>query len=171
MIQYQFLTLVVGTAILSCALIEHLVNNNQNIKEIDLQAYENDLDLIPVSTEVLEYLKNWLNQKNIIFSYSLLSQDFIIENKDCFTSKGLYDIPENNERYDLVITNPPYFKLPLDDERALAAKSIIHGQPNIYYIFLYIAAKLLKTNGEIISINPRSFTSGNYFRSFRDVFS
>jgi adenine-specific DNA-methyltransferase len=32
------------------------------------------------------------------------------------------------------------------------------------------AAKLLKTDGELIFITPRSFSSGNYFRAFRDEF-
>lgn len=33
-----------------------------------------------------------------------------------------------------------------------------------------VAAKLLKNNGELIFITPRSFASGNYFRAFREAF-
>jgi adenine-specific DNA-methyltransferase len=48
--------------------------------------------------------------------------------------------------------------------------SIVHGQPNIYSIFLYLAATLLEKNGRLIFITPRSFASGNYFRLFREKF-
>lgn len=35
---------------------------------------------------------------------------------------------------------------------------------------MMVAAKLLKKNGELIFITPRSFASGNYFRAFRESF-
>jgi adenine-specific DNA-methyltransferase len=42
--------------------------------------------------------------------------------------------PEQSEKnsFDLVIANPPYFKIPKSDPRAQAAAAIVHGQPNIY---------------------------------------
>ncbi len=74
------------------------------------------------------------------------------------------------KKYDLIISNPPYFKISKSDERAIIAKSIVHGQPNIYSIFLMTSAKLLTKNGEMIYIIPRSFASGPYFRLFREQF-
>jgi adenine-specific DNA-methyltransferase len=35
---------------------------------------------------------------------------------------------------------------------------------------MMVASKLLKEGGELIFITPRSFTSGNYFRAFREAF-
>lgn len=75
-----------------------------------------------------------------------------------------------NAIYDIVISNPPYFKIPKNDKRATVAKSIVWGQPNIYSIFMMVATNLLKEGGELIFITPRSFASGNYFRAFRDAF-
>jgi adenine-specific DNA-methyltransferase len=47
---------------------------------------------------------------------------------------------------------------------------VIHGQPNIYALFMAACAGLVRDGGELAFITPRSFTSGPYFRSFREKF-
>lgn len=153
-----------GTAILTCALIEHLVATRNDIEFIDLVAYETDPDLISFSQKTLAYLKKWLSEKGIRFQYLLHNHDFILDN-----AKALKE-NYSGERFDLIISNPPYFKLAKDDEKTIAAKELVSGQPNIYSIFMGIAAKLLSVNGELVFITPRSFASGNYFKAFRELF-
>jgi adenine-specific DNA-methyltransferase len=159
-----------GTAILSSALIETLARNNDNLKEIELVVYETDPDILPYTEAVLDYLNEWLKQYNIKFVSTLDNNDFVIENKDCFEQNATLFSEPQNAAFDIVISNPPYFKIPKEDKRAVVAKSIVWGQPNIYSIFMMVAAKLLKQDGELIFITPRSFASGNYFRSFRESF-
>lgn len=159
-----------GAAILSSALIEILVKENENLKEIELVVYETDQDILPYTNAVLDYLGKWLKDHNIKFKATLNINDFVLENKDCFqVSASLFSEPKNAS-YDIVISNPPYFKISKDDKRAIVAKSIVWGQPNIYSIFMMVATKLLKEEGELIFITPRSFASGNYFRAFREAF-
>ncbi|NMC58121.1 MAG: N-6 DNA methylase [Candidatus Methanofastidiosa archaeon] len=159
-----------GVLILSCSLIENLIKNSPETESIDLTAYETDLDLIPYTQKAIKYLSNWTEKHHVRFSCNLIEEDFVLANKDCFKqSASLFDEP-NNEIYDLVISNPPYFKISKDDKRAVIARSIVYGQPNIYSVFLMTAARLLKPDGELIFITPRSFSSGNYFRAFRDEF-
>lgn len=153
-----------GTAILTSALIEHLVETRNDIELIDLVAYETDPDLISFSQKTLTYLKKWLLDKGIKFQYLLHIHDFILDN-----AKALKE-NYNGEQFDLIISNPPYFKLAKDDEKTIAAKELVSGQPNIYSIFMGIAAKLLSEYGELIFITPRSFASGNYFKAFRELF-
>lgn len=153
-----------GTAILTCALIEHLVENRNGMEFIDLVAYETDPELISFSRRALDYLKWWLLKKGVTFQYILFIHDFVLDN-----AKALYD-KYNLDKFDLIISNPPYFKLSKDDEKTIAAKELISGQPNIYSIFMGIASKLLNDKGELIFITPRSFASGNYFRAFRELF-
>ncbi len=153
-----------GTVILACALIEHLVETPNDIELIHLVAYETDQDLISFSRKTLTYLKKWLLEKKIKFHYQLHIHDFILYNAKAL-KKGY-----NGEQFDLIISNPPYFKLSKDDEKTIAAKELVSGQPNIYSIFMGIAAKLLSENGELIFITPRSFASGNYFKAFRELF-
>ena len=157
-----------GTAILTCALIEQLVSN-KNLQSIELVVYETDNDLIPLSKKSLEHLKEWLQSKKIDFKYSINTKDFVLENASCL-SENVNLFSEKAEPFDIIISNPPYFKLPIDDKRSIAAKTVVNGHPNIYAIFMAVSAKLLKENGEIIFITPRSYASGSYFKLFREYF-
>lgn len=159
-----------GTAILSSSLIESLVKLNENLKEIELIVYETDKDILPYTKTVLKYLGKWIKQHKIKLRATINTNDFVLENKDCFqVSTTLFSEPKDTT-YDIVISNPPYFKISKNDKRATVAKSIVWGQPNIYSIFMMVATKLLKEGGELIFITPRSFASGNYFRAFREAF-
>ncbi|HCN85268.1 MAG TPA: methyltransferase, partial [Sphingobacteriaceae bacterium] len=157
-----------GTAILTCSLIEHLVASGHK-QSIALIAYETDSDLIPLSKKSLDYMNEWLKSKYIDFHYSLNTIDFVLENASCLSENGnLFSVKK--EPFDIIIANPPYFKLPIEDKRAIAAKAVVNGHPNIYAIFMAISAKLLKENGELIFITPRSYASGSYFKLFREYF-
>jgi adenine-specific DNA-methyltransferase len=158
-----------GTAILTCALIEELADKNKNLEEVDLVVYETDSELIPYTKKSLTYLQEWLVQKKINFKYTLHTNDFILENADCLTDFGNL-FSKAIETFDIIISNPPYFKLPIDDMRSIAARAIVNGHPNIYAIFMAISARLLKVNGELIFITPRSYASGSYFKLFREYF-
>lgn len=149
-----------GTAILSCALVENLIEFGLN--SIHLVAYETDITLFPYTEKSLQRLKNWTKENGVKFSYTLLTSDFIED-----MAKSM----ENHiETFDYIISNPPYFKLAKDDRRVKLLQNLIKGQPNIYSFFLAVSVKLLKKDGELIYIVPRSFASGQYFNSFRDFF-
>jgi len=159
-----------GTAILSSALIEALAKQNDDLKEIELVTYETDKDILPYTQQALDYLEHWLKKNKISFKAALDTNDFVLENKECFERSATLFFQPKNAIYDIVISNPPYFKIPKEDKRATVARSMVWGQPNIYSIFIMVATKLLKENGELIFITPRSFASGNYFRAFREAF-
>src|SRR5205814_7652959 len=133
-------------------------------------AYETDNDILPYTQATLDYLTKWLKKNKIKFKVTLDTNDFVLENKECFEPSATLFFEPKNAVYDIVISNPPYFKISKEDKRATVAKSMVWGQPNIYSIFIMVATKLLKENGELIFITPRSFTSGNYFRAFRQAF-
>lgn len=163
-----------GTAVLTCALIEHLKETQNEINNIDLVAYETDQELTQFAQKVLDYLKDWLFKKGINFNYVLHSTDFILDNSIVLKSNSFPSLFDDFEKeilkFDIIISNPPYFKMSSDDKRTKAAKELVSGQPNIYAIFMGIASKLLSENGELIFITPRSFASGNYFKAFREIF-
>ncbi len=154
-----------GVGILAASLAEVLIIKNINIKTIEIVAFETDVNILPLAESCFRYLGTWLNQKGIEFTFFLCKNDFVLHN-----SLVLNNQEKTYETYDIIISNPPYFKLPNNDDRAIAARHVIYGQTNIYTIFLLIAAKLLKENGQLIFITPRSFCSGNYFRLFRELF-
>ncbi len=82
----------------------------------------------------------------------------------------LLDSVSDHTSPDLFIANPPYFKIPKPDPRAAVMSEVVHGQPNIYMLFMAAAAKMLCTGGQMVFITPRSFCSGTYFKQFRKWF-
>lgn len=71
-----------------------------------------------------------------------------------------------NKKYDIIIGNPPYFELKNDiiDEQF---KQIICGRTNIYTLFIYKSIQLLKDQGELYFIIPKTILSGKYFSKLR----
>lgn len=155
-----------GSAILSCALIEHIINNNDIVKKIVLDLYDTDTVLMPYTESVLHYLTSWLSSKDIQLEYTIKLEDFILANHAHIAGTSLFH--DNFVLYDYIISNPPYFKLAKNDARTQCCTNIVDGQTNIYALFMAICSKMLRDNGEMIFITPRSFASGRYFQSFRD---
>lgn len=151
-----------GLCILSCAIVQAQVDSNHNLENIKLVAYETDKGILPLANVVLEYLKNWVTNKGIEFNFHINTENFVEVNY-----KALYKPGAN---FDIIITNPPYFKLSKEDPLVSFCNILVSGQPNIYALFLGIASALLKEHGELISITPRSFSSGKYFQAFRNYF-
>lgn len=163
-----------GTGVLTAALVEKLVVACPELESISVTAYETDPTVLPFAEATFQYLQNWLLDKGISFTYKVLDQDFVLANAAVLnaneTATLFQKMVYNGPFYDLVITNPPYFKLNKEDHRVAAAARLVSGHPNIYALFLGIAAHLLKQGGEMISITPRSFASGQYFKAFRHDF-
>ena len=70
--------------------------------------------------------------------------------------------------YDYVIGNPPYLKIPKEADEAKVMPSICYGAPNLYFLFWAMGIHNLKEGQELVYIVPRSWTSGAYFRKFRE---
>lgn len=157
-----------GTGILTCSLIEKQIQKS-DITEIELSLFETDENVLTVTQKVIDFLASWLAERNIQLKYQINRTDFIIENSKVFNVSTLFGFEKVNQ-YDYIISNPPYFKISKTDKRAIAAKELVYGQPNIYSLFMGVAAKLLKQDGELIFITPRSFAAGNYFKAFRQSF-
>ncbi len=153
-----------GTAILSGAICKEIIDN-KNIKTVHIDLFETDENIIFILQRnmklIIEELAN--NGKN--FTYTIIQENFIL-----FHELFWKNIEQKRkvELYDVIIANPPYKKIGKLDEEAIAMDSIIYGQPNMYFLFMALSAKLLKQDGQMIFITPRSFTSGLYFRKFRE---
>jgi len=163
-----------GTGILTAAVGEKSTTSSK-IEEFNADLYEIDHELANHLRDSMNYLKGLLSNEGIVCNIRIIEKDFVIENKRFF---NLIEKPKNplNENhlpsslYTSAIMNPPYFKIRKSDERAKAASPIVHGQPNIYAAFLMLSSLMLKDSGTLVSISPRSFTSGLYFNEFRKHF-
>lgn len=150
-----------GTGILSCCLLEHFAATAPGLSRVELDAYDLDGQLFSAAQRVLDYLKHWLAERGIELVARLHLTDFILAHA------AIWQFPLAPPRtYDVVISNPPYFKLGQHDPRnALAGPE--QAQPNMYALFAVLATRLVRPGGELLFLVPRSFSSGPYFARFR----
>jgi len=160
-----------GAGILCCAAIEALAFRIPKPVRIELVAYEVDEDLIAPLRAVLDRLTDWCHARGIALAARVEATDFILAHAGALHScGGIPSFRTGTEDFDIVISNPPYFKIGKADPRAVAASAVVHGQPNIYALFMAVGAALLRAGGDFVFITPRSFASGPYFQRFRTVF-
>ncbi len=164
-----------GSGILTCAVAEHLAGRQTKPTSLNIVAYEADSVLAQVLDTCFAHLGKWLKSHGIAFEAAIHTTDFVMTHAEALED-ALGDTPNlfmTNPDYaifDMAVSNPPYFKIPKADPRAQAASTVIHGQPNIYALFMAATASVLKPGGQLVFITPRSYASGPYFRLFRERF-
>ena len=130
-----------GTGILSAAFIERVLSICPDVK-ISLTCYEIDSNVLPILKNNLEYIKSkFLNQ----IYYQILEKDYIISQSNDFNN-NLW-ASENPRKYDFIISNPPYLKVMRNNAAALTMSKVIHGAPNLY--FLFVAMSLFNLGGVV----------------------
>lgn len=153
-----------GVLSLTCSLVERLLDQNQSIEKIEIDAFDIDPLLESSVTYVSDNLKNWGEENNVKIILNYSNSDFLLSNKTYLEND------HNKPMYDFIVSNPPYFKVKKGDSRISMFNSPLQGQQNIYSLFLLGASKLLNKEGQLVFIVPRSFTSGLYFQSFQNLF-
>ena len=150
-----------GSGILSCAMIERF-ESVAEIDEIEITCYETDENVLPLLQENLRYSQSFSKKKITI---NILRENYITSQYLDFNHMlgGNWD----PKKYDIVIGNPPYMKIPKDAPEATAMPEICYGAPNLYFLFASMGLFNLKSDGEMVYIIPRSWTSGAYFKRFR----
>jgi adenine-specific DNA-methyltransferase len=158
-----------GVGILACAICEAAIA--YKLTTLSIVAYESDPVLHALCSFTLNYALDLLHEHGIELSIELYHRDFIEAMAEEITQRSLWsNSPRPRQPFDLVILNPPYFKVNQTDLRAKLVKVIAHGRTNMYTMFMSLAASSLRAGGHFVSITPRSFASGAYFRHFRQQF-
>lgn len=140
-----------GTGILGIALAERLVRHHRRVHlvAVELEAR--------AAAHLEESLQVAAKRLGAPFSFEVLRADVLD-----------LDAPKLGETpvqpFDVVISNPPYFKVSPTEMRGGDA-------PNIYARFMDVASRLLARGGQLCFIVPRSFASGLYFQRFRRRFN
>ncbi|AMR26519.1 hypothetical protein A0257_04945 [Hymenobacter psoromatis] len=141
--------------------MEHFATVAPTLRRIELDAYDLDKQIQPFAQIILAHLTTWLAERGIELVARLHLTDFVLAHA------LVWQFPLSPPAvYDVVISNPPYFKLGQHDPRNALAGSE-QAQPNMYALFAVLAAKLTRPGGELLFLVPRSFSSGPYFSRFR----
>lgn len=132
--------------------------------------------------DVVEHVAYNLKGKELDPFSAWMSQVFLeIALLDELTTSG-YQLPividvtdtltcESDERYDLVVGNPPYSKIKLNDEMRKKFSRSLYGHANLYGLFTDKALSMLTDRGVLAYVTPSSFLSGQYFKALRKLLS
>lgn len=151
-----------GAGALTVAVCQRLLRERPTA-HLHADLFETDEDVLPHLGRSLSACQEALAASGGRMTFTVHSSDFV----DTMAPAPGRLFSDEIEPYDAVIANPPYFKINKASPYAAALPEIIHGQPNIYAIFLAIAAARLREGGSMVAITPRSFCNGLYFRAFR----
>lgn len=153
-----------GSGILACAFLERL-EQMDFVQTIELTCYENDGNILELLKENLRVCQEH-SQKDI--QIEIITDNYITSQYLDFNH--MLGGNPNPKKYDFVIGNPPYMKIPKDAPEATAMPEVCYGAPNLYFLFAAMGLYNLTDYGEMVYIIPRSWTSGAYFKHFRQYF-
>jgi len=143
-----------GNGMLSAALTMELAKGENKPKAIDITMVENDTNILPLLKKTVALIRKFSRGGGIKCTIRIKEKNFLTE--------------KIGAKYDIVISNPPYKKIRKDSKEAKAMERYVHGQPNLYGLFMGRAIDLLAEGGGFVFITPRSWTSGNYYKKIRE---
>lgn len=141
-----------GAGILSVAQIASLRDRGYKGR-LSVSCYETDNNIIPLLNQNLKEAS-----LKYEFAFKIIQENYITSQTFSNATEGAFDI---------VIGNPPYKKIPKDADEAKSISHVCYGAPNLYFLFWAMGINNLKSQGELVYIIPRSWTSGAYFERFR----
>jgi len=71
--------------------------------------------------------------------------------------------------FDLVVGNPPYGRVRLDQQMRDAYARSLYGHANQYGLFVDLALQLVASQGFVAYVTPTSFLGGQYFKALRSL--
>lgn len=143
-----------GIGSLSCA---YVLNMNQRVPGVsyEIDCYETDQSVLSKLTKNLYDLSSGIDVQ-----YSIHNEDFIEAAVDHLLQ---FDKPI----YTHVIMNPPYKKIHSGSSCRKLLRSVDLEIVNLYSAFVSMSLELLKNDGYLVAIIPRSFCNGTYYLPFR----
>jgi len=146
-----------GTGILTATTASRCLD--LGCKTVHAVLFELDSKAIPNLEQTMKIVQHTFDQQRGTFSFEIRCEDFILARPDK---------DESVQSFDISVINPPYFKYSAKDSPyAKTAADLYHGDPNIYASFMAVVMASLNKGGQMITITPRSFTNGLYFKGFR----
>lgn len=147
-----------GAGILAAAVIEALLERPMRPLRVELLLCEKDPELLPVLEAFSSVAKVRCADAGMDLDVRIEIGDFLLSER---VIKG-----EPIEGL-LVCANPPFLKLQKSAPQAQAHLYAVHGQPNIYGLFMAACARLVGQRGAWCFITPRSWMAGSYFDATR----
>lgn len=158
-----------GTGILAAAVCERVLGLRRR-RRVHIEAFELDSGLRPSLRSTLDRCMSALSAAGHAPTYAIQEGDFVLKAGQESVEQGLFvgTSAPALVRFDAVVMNPPYSKISSESEHAAVARQLFGSHPNTYSLFMALGLASLRPGGTLVSITPRSFCNGPYFRSFRE---
>lgn len=142
----------------ACGICQFLIGIKKNKKHI----FENAV--VKVGVEISKEVIKYIHEHNLAKDTYIIHYDYLLWNTE--------------NRFDIIIGNPPYgipslsehYTIRVDNETKKRYKQIYetwYGKYNVYGAFIEKSVKLLKDNGQLIFIVPATFMILDEFKKLR----
>ena len=155
----------IGTLFAAC--VEALCLTEKRPKNILITAYEIEPIFQDYLKDTINLCKSMCKSYGVGFNAIVLQEDFVAAAVSALR-EDMFSTSLN--RFTHAILNPPYHKVQTGSKVRKMLSSIGIETSNLYTAFLSLTAFLLEKNGQMVSITPRSFCNGLYFKPFRKQF-
>lgn len=150
----------------SAFVVDHCQRKNKPLT-ITVKAYEIDSLLFDNLEITLQECKRFTEDHSVQFAYEIRQEDFIKDSVELLQHQ-LFEKKEL-QRHTHIIMNPPYHKIRSDSEHRELLSRVQIETSNLYTAFLALGIHLIRPEGQLVAITPRSFCNGPYFLSFRHL--
>lgn len=145
-----------GIGSLSSAFLERYIANAQDCAQVQITAFEADNIL---HEDLQNTLAGYTERAHL--SYEIIGGDFIEEAVNRIQFGNVY-------KFTHAILNPPYKKISSDSRHRFLLRQAGIETVNLYSAFVALTLGLMAPRGQVVTIIPRSFCNGPYYRPFRN---
>ncbi len=155
-----------GVGALVAAFVTDILSRPERPRRIRACCIEIEPTFIPRLRRVLRACEDECHKHGVDFQSRVEQVDFIDAAVDHLMGRDLF-ASRSFPRFTHAILNPPYKKLHAESRERQTLRLAGVETSNYYTAFLWLSSLLLESGGEIVSITPRSFCNGPYFKPFR----
>ncbi|MBK5072054.1 Eco57I restriction-modification methylase domain-containing protein [Budviciaceae bacterium CWB-B4] len=146
-----------GSGSLTQSFVLEMINRK---KTLSINSYTYDIDdrIVSFLLQSMELCSGLCEKNGVLFKNKHSLSDFIVSASE----------EDNDGFFTHVIMNPPYKKILSSSVHRKILRNIGIEAVNLYSGFVSLAINMLKDEGELVAIIPRSFCNGPYYKSFRE---
>jgi adenine-specific DNA-methyltransferase len=166
----RLIDLGAGVGTLTAAFVQEVLKRKRKPRSLQLTAWETESEFIDRLQQVLEACVEAGRVAGVPTTYELHHGDMLKEGATLMGEDDLFGGARPDRGFTHAIMNPPYRKINADSEARRLLRRMGLETSNLYTGFLWVAARLLEPEGQMVAITPRSFCNGPYFTPFRECF-
>ena len=157
---YTLLDPGAGTGILSSAVIEKICKECPDAKQIYITAYESCADFYEMLCDNLERIrKKCRHDFGVKLFITTYNENYLTESKNHYTVSFFDEVIE--DKFDIVIMNPPTELCEKDSEEALAVGGVTQLKISKAYLFTSLAIRHIEEGGQMVAALPTEMATAD----------